>query len=106
MNRSLPYRAKATLSTPREEDSRNVDVRIVEWLNQNPAPSTAGCCAWCGRLETPEAMLLPFGTEPGSRSLVENRIKTIEVLDKDRNGNCVHRNRHGILPFMDDSVRR
>jgi hypothetical protein len=27
--------------------------RIVEWLNQHPTPSTAGRCAWCGRLETP-----------------------------------------------------
>jgi len=37
---------------------------VTEWLNQHPAPSAPGRCAWCGRPETPSAVVLPFGTEP------------------------------------------
>jgi hypothetical protein len=44
------------------------EARIVEWLNQHPAPSTPGRCAWCGRTETPSAVVLPFGTEPGTHA--------------------------------------
>lgn len=38
---------------------------IVEWLNRNPASSKPGRCAWCGRSESQDAIVLPFGTEPG-----------------------------------------
>jgi hypothetical protein len=38
---------------------------ISEWLNRNPSFSLAGRCAWCGRPESPSAVVLPFGTEPG-----------------------------------------
>ena len=41
---------------------------IVEWLNQHPAPSTPGRCARCGRAESPSAIVLPFGTEPGTHA--------------------------------------
>jgi hypothetical protein len=34
---------------------------LVEWLNRNPSSSPAGRCAWCGKSETPGAMVLPFG---------------------------------------------
>jgi hypothetical protein len=34
---------------------------LVEWLNRNPSSSPAGRCAWCGKPETPSAMVLPFG---------------------------------------------
>jgi hypothetical protein len=34
---------------------------IVEWLNFNPMPSSRGRCTWCGRPETPSAMVLQFG---------------------------------------------
>ena len=34
---------------------------LVEWLNRNPSSSPAGRCAWCGKSETPSAMVLPFG---------------------------------------------
>jgi hypothetical protein len=34
---------------------------IVEWLNANPCSSPAGRCTWCGKPETPGAMVLPFG---------------------------------------------
>jgi hypothetical protein len=39
---------------------------IIEWLNQHAAPSVPGRCAWCGRSEAPGAVVLPFGTEPGT----------------------------------------
>ena len=41
---------------------------VVEWLNQHPAPSPPGRCAWCGRPELPCAVVLPFGTEPGTHT--------------------------------------
>jgi hypothetical protein len=41
---------------------------IAEWLNRNPAPSAPGRCALCGRPETAEAVVLPFGTEPGTHT--------------------------------------
>jgi hypothetical protein len=41
---------------------------VVEWLNQHPAPSASGQCAWCGRLESRSAVVLPFGTEPGTHT--------------------------------------
>jgi hypothetical protein len=34
---------------------------IVEWLNRNPSFSLAGRCAWCGKPQTPSAMVRPFG---------------------------------------------
>src|SRR6516164_8160369 len=34
---------------------------IVEWLNRNPSFSLAGRCVWCGKPQTPSAMVLPFG---------------------------------------------
>jgi hypothetical protein len=44
---------------------RTIESRIVEWLNQHPNPSAPGPCGWCGRPESPGAVVLPFGTEPG-----------------------------------------
>jgi len=41
---------------------------VVKWLNQDPAPSPPGRCAWCGRPESPGAVVLPFGTEPGTHT--------------------------------------
>ena len=41
---------------------------VVEWLNQHPAPSQSGRCAWCGRPESPGAVVVPFGTEPGTHA--------------------------------------
>src|SRR5262245_42794495 len=34
---------------------------VVEWLNRHPTPSAAGRCVWCGKPETPSAMVRPFG---------------------------------------------
>ena len=41
---------------------------VVEWLNRNPAPSPAGRCRWCGQGETQHAVILPYGTEPGTHA--------------------------------------
>jgi hypothetical protein len=41
---------------------------IVNWLNDHPAPSPPGRCAECGRLESLSAVVLPFGTEPGTHT--------------------------------------
>jgi hypothetical protein len=41
---------------------------VVEWLNQHPAPSAPGRCAWCSRPESPSAVVLAFGTEPGTHA--------------------------------------
>lgn len=41
---------------------------VIEWLNQHPAPSAPRRCAWCGKAESPGAVVLPFGTEPGTHT--------------------------------------
>jgi hypothetical protein len=41
---------------------------VVEWLDRHPAPSPLGHCAWCGRPEARSAVVLPFGTEPGTHA--------------------------------------
>ena len=42
------------------------DCCLIEWLNQHLAPSAPGQCTWCGRPETSQGIVLPFGTEPGT----------------------------------------
>ena len=44
--------------------SRTFETCLVDWLNRHPAPSVPGCCAWCGKLEAPGTVVLPFGSEP------------------------------------------
>jgi hypothetical protein len=51
-----------------EAEVRAFGCCIVEWLNRNPIFSLAGRCAWCGRPESPGAVVLPFGTEPGTHA--------------------------------------
>jgi len=44
------------VAAPQVEEGRNIDDRIVEWLNRNPASSAAGRCAshkLTGRLQCP-----------------------------------------------------
>src|SRR5271156_5430821 len=41
---------------------------VVEWLNQHTAPSVPGRCVWCSKPESPSAVVLPFGTEPGTHA--------------------------------------
>ncbi len=51
-----------------ERAARTGETCIVAWLNQHPAPSAPGRCGWCGRPESADAMVLPFGTEPGTHA--------------------------------------
>ena len=44
-----------------EAEFQAFDCCLVEWLNQHPAPSQSGRCAWCSKSETPSARVLPFG---------------------------------------------
>jgi hypothetical protein len=46
---------------PVEAEVQAFEHCIIEWLNANPISSPAGRCTWCGKLETPSAMPLPFG---------------------------------------------
>jgi hypothetical protein len=52
--------------TRHQSKRRTFEGCIVEWLNQHPTPSAPGRCAWCGMPESPDAIVLPFGTEPGT----------------------------------------
>jgi hypothetical protein len=45
---------------------RTIESFIIEWLNEHPAPSGPGYCAWCGKPESPSAVVLPFGNVPGT----------------------------------------
>jgi hypothetical protein len=49
-----------------EAEARALACCIVEWLNRNPTPSAPGRCAWCGQAESRDAVVLPYGTEPGT----------------------------------------
>jgi hypothetical protein len=61
--------AESNQGLPRAEaEARASTCCIIEWLNQHPAPSTAGHCAWCGRPESPRAVILPFGTSLGTHA--------------------------------------
>jgi hypothetical protein len=48
--------------------NRTIGPSVVEWLNQHPAPSPPGRCRWCGKPESPSAVVLAFGTEPGTHA--------------------------------------
>ena len=41
---------------------------VVRWLDQHPAPSPPGRCAGCGRPESLDAVVLPFGTALGTHA--------------------------------------
>jgi hypothetical protein len=51
-----------------EAETLGLSCRVTEWLNEHPAPSPPGRCAWCGKGESPSAVLLPFGVEPGAHA--------------------------------------
>jgi hypothetical protein len=48
-------------SESQQSKPRTLEACIVKWLNQHPAPSAPGRCTWCGKPETPSAVVLPFG---------------------------------------------
>jgi hypothetical protein len=51
-----------------EAEASAFECCVIDWLNQHPTPSTPGHCAWCGKAESPGAVVLPFGTEPGTHA--------------------------------------
>ena len=50
-----------------QEESRS-EARLIHWLDEHPAPSPEGACVWCGKLEAPHAVVLPFGVQPGTHA--------------------------------------
>ena len=66
----------AILSLPaagEQQDEFSIEARLVQWLDQNPVPSPAGRCAWCGHRETSSAVVVPFGTVPGTHTWLHPR---------------------------------
>jgi hypothetical protein len=51
-----------------DADSSAYEWCTIEWLNRNPAPSPPGRCTWCGKSETQDAVVLPFGVQPGTHA--------------------------------------
>src|SRR5262249_59405602 len=52
---------------PQPKD-QTFEANIVDWLDQHPAPSPPGRCARCGRPGSLNAVVLPFGTQPGTHT--------------------------------------
>ena len=52
--RSEENRSHDENSLRRQVEDRPSKSLVVEWLNQHPAPSVPGHCAWCGRPEFTE----------------------------------------------------
>jgi hypothetical protein len=50
--------------SPSSAESWAFERCVVEWLDVNPNPSLPGQCTWCGKPETANAAVVPFGTEP------------------------------------------
>jgi hypothetical protein len=67
-DRSRREQERAGELAPHQIKSRTFEACVVDWLNQHPAASAPGRCAWCGRSESPGAVVLPFGTEPGTHT--------------------------------------
>ena len=61
-------REPADKSVDQQFKHRSLEACIVDWLNQHPAPSMPERCAWCGKPESPSAVVLPFGTMPGTHA--------------------------------------
>ena len=59
---------KPAKSPDRQFPHPTSEARVVEWLNEHPTPSPPGRCAWCGTTESLGAVVLPFGTEPGTHT--------------------------------------
>ena len=63
-----PQRVENGIRKPAERRLKEplLESSVVEWLDKHPATSPEGRCAWCGRAETADAAVLPYGTEPGT----------------------------------------
>jgi TubC N-terminal docking domain len=51
--------------TRADAEAQAFECCIVQWLNRNPGLSVGGRCVWCGRAETEDTVVLPFGADPG-----------------------------------------
>jgi hypothetical protein len=67
---------------------RTPESLITRWLDEHPAPSQPGRCAWCGRPELAGAVVVPFGTEPGTHTWLHSecwspwhRARTVEAAN-------------------------
>ena len=60
------YRVRRRAAARARPRLRRFACCVVEWLNRNPIPSAPGRCAWCGQAESRDAVVLPYGTEPGT----------------------------------------
>jgi len=59
---------------PREQAKhRAFDCCLVEWLNRNPARSSAGRCLGCAQAEQAHDPLLPFGIESRGHAWLHSR---------------------------------
>jgi hypothetical protein len=47
---------------------KTTPLSLIHWLNEHPAPSRIGECVWCGKPESRDGTVLPFGTEPGTHT--------------------------------------
>ena len=52
--------------TAPEAEAHAFECCVVDWLNRHPCPSTSTRCAQCGGPGSSSAVVLPFGTEPGT----------------------------------------
>jgi hypothetical protein len=68
LGRRDPQRVENSVRKPAERRLKEplLESSVVEWLDKHPATSPEGRCAWCGRPETADAAVLPYGTEPGT----------------------------------------
>lgn len=41
---------------------------IIQWLNLHPGPLVTGRCVWCGAAESGNAVVVPFGSDPGTHA--------------------------------------
>ena len=54
---------------PRNEaEAQAFECCVVKWLDLNPTPSARGHCAWCGQTEANGAVVVRYGTEPGTHA--------------------------------------
>ena len=67
-DRQCEERPHAQESDRLTDQDRTPETLIVQWLDEHPAPSTPGRCAWCGNPESLGPMVVPFGTEPGTHA--------------------------------------
>jgi hypothetical protein len=49
--------------TPTKAEAVAFECCLVAWLDQHPAISAPGRCAWCGGNEASDAVVIPFGVE-------------------------------------------